>query len=84
MSEEVYLRDLDGTGSMHVCSDGDAGFIPYLPADLPPTDAQIVADERVKDVCRWLKASLGCPAFVWDPDQREMAEYALAQLKDNK
>lgn len=27
----VYLRDLDGTGSMHVCSKGDAGAIAYCP-----------------------------------------------------
>lgn len=25
----VYLRDLDGTGSMHPCLEGDPGAIPY-------------------------------------------------------
>lgn len=27
----VYLRDLDGTGSMHPCSKGDPGAIAYYP-----------------------------------------------------
>lgn len=30
----VYLRDLDGTGSMHVCAQGDSGAVEYIPADL--------------------------------------------------
>lgn len=29
--ETVYLRDLDGTGSMHPCSKGDNGAIAYQP-----------------------------------------------------
>jgi hypothetical protein len=48
MSDEVYLRDLDGTGSMHVCSKGDAGFIPYLPNDLLPTLAAALELPEVK------------------------------------
>lgn len=31
MSDSVYLRDLDGTGSMHVCAKGDPGAVEYLP-----------------------------------------------------
>jgi hypothetical protein len=30
-SELVYLRDLDGSGSMHVCAATDAGAVPYVP-----------------------------------------------------
>lgn len=29
----VYLRDLDGTGSMHVCAKGDPGAVAYVPDD---------------------------------------------------
>ena len=35
-SELVYLRDLDGTGSMHVCASGDDGAIAYAPAATRP------------------------------------------------
>lgn len=28
----AYLRDLDGTGSMHVCAKGDPGAVPVYPA----------------------------------------------------
>lgn len=31
--EIVWLRDLDGTGSMHPCSKGDPGAIPYQRID---------------------------------------------------
>ena len=27
----VWLRDLDGTGSMHLCSKGDSGAVEYAP-----------------------------------------------------
>lgn len=30
----VYMRDLDGTGSMHVCAKGDPGAIEYVKSDL--------------------------------------------------
>lgn len=30
-SDAVYLRDLDGTGSMHVCAKGDPGAIAFSP-----------------------------------------------------
>lgn len=29
MSEPIYARDLDGTGSMHICSKGDPGAVKY-------------------------------------------------------
>lgn len=32
--ETVWLRDLDETGSMHVCSKEDLGAVPYVPLDL--------------------------------------------------
>ena len=35
-SELVYLRDLDGTGSMHICASGDDGAIAYAPASPRP------------------------------------------------
>lgn len=31
--DDVWLRDLDGTGSMHVCAEGDPGAVLYYPAD---------------------------------------------------
>ena len=45
-SELVYLRDLDGSGSMHVCAATDAGAVPYVPettltARLSDKDAEI-------------------------------------------
>jgi len=30
--ETVWLRDLDGTGSMHPCAEGDPGAVEYVPA----------------------------------------------------
>ncbi len=30
MEDVVYLRDLDGSGSMHVCAKGDPGALPYV------------------------------------------------------
>jgi len=29
----VYLRDIDGTGSMHVCAKGDPGAVAYVPVN---------------------------------------------------
>lgn len=29
----IFLRDLDGTGSLHPCAKGDPGAIEFLPAD---------------------------------------------------
>ena len=29
-SPEIYARDLDGTGSMHICSEGDPGAVRYV------------------------------------------------------
>lgn len=31
----VYLRDLDGTGSMHVCAKNDPGAIAYMLSNCP-------------------------------------------------
>lgn len=28
----IYLRDLDGTGSLHLCDKGDEGALVYVPA----------------------------------------------------
>ena len=47
MGRVVYLRDLDGTGSLHVCSKGDPGAIAHVPA----TDAPV----RVKPLV-WVDA----------------------------
>lgn len=30
--DSVWLRDVDGTGSMHVCAKGDPGAVEYVPA----------------------------------------------------
>jgi len=32
MSDSVWLRDIDGTGSLHPCSKDDPGAIEYVPA----------------------------------------------------
>lgn len=32
VSNSVWLRDVDGTGSMHVCAKGDPGAVEYVPA----------------------------------------------------
>lgn len=65
MSDLVYLRDLDGTGSMHVCSKGDPGAIAYAPAALPAVSAPVVV--RVKPLA-WKPMRLAglhafCPLF---------------------
>ena len=31
MSNIIYMRDLDGTGSMHPCLKGDPGAVAYCP-----------------------------------------------------
>lgn len=38
-----------------------------------------IADEAF-NACLWLRSTLKCEHFVWDPDQREMAEAALADM----
>ena len=48
-SELVYLRDLDGTGSMHVCASGDDGAIAYAPADTRPAPEYAGLVERLGD-----------------------------------
>jgi len=32
MTDSVWLRDIDGTGSLHPCAKGDPGAIEYVPA----------------------------------------------------
>lgn len=58
MSDIVYLRDLDGTGSMHVCSKGDPGAIAYAPAALPAVSAPVAV--RVKPL-EWEPNAIGKP-----------------------
>jgi hypothetical protein len=43
----VWLRDVDGTGSMHPCAEGDDGAVAYTPV-LPPEDdaAKPYLDDR--------------------------------------
>lgn len=33
MSNIIYMRDLDGTGSMHPCLEGDPGAVAYEPVN---------------------------------------------------
>jgi hypothetical protein len=32
-AEVVFLRDIDGTGSMHPCAEGDSGAVEYVPRE---------------------------------------------------
>ncbi len=48
MSDVVWLRDRDGTGSMHACAHGDPGSVAYAPAD----DFVVVLD-ALKEMVRW-------------------------------
>ena len=41
MSDLVYLRDIDGTGSLHPCLKGDPGAIAFVPL----SDVRAVEDE---------------------------------------
>lgn len=47
MDDTVYLRDIDGTGSMHVCVKGDAGAVEYVPAATLTAQAAEIA--RLKE-----------------------------------
>ena len=49
MTDAVYLRDLDGTGSMHVCSQEDPGAREYLPSDARPMTVAEAAKVRETD-----------------------------------
>lgn len=49
----IYMRDVDGTGSLHPCSKGDPGALAYVPAetsaevegiDLWPTEQFVSVD----------------------------------------
>lgn len=39
----IYARDLDGTGSMHICSKGDPGAVWFIREDVV---AEMVADQK--------------------------------------
>ena len=52
-SELVYLRDLDGTGSMHVCASGDGGAIAYAPAVTRPAPVYAGMVERFYIDCEF-------------------------------
>ena len=58
-SELVYLRDLDGTGSMHVCASGDDGAIAYAPADTRPAPeyAGLVERLTMDDAMRFMETA---------------------------
>lgn len=58
---EVWLRDLDGTGSMHVCAAGDPGAVPYV---IYKPDARPL---RLCGYCRsWQREPCGA-GCVWSP-----------------
>lgn len=40
----IFMRDVDGTGSLHPCSKGDPGAMAYVPAD---------TEEEVEGVELW-------------------------------
>jgi hypothetical protein len=46
VSGAAYLRDLDGTGSMHVCAKGDPGAVEYTPTAAPAGEAVAIYQYR--------------------------------------
>jgi len=66
MTDAVYLRDLDGTGSMHVCSQEDPDAREYLPADARPVTVAEAAKVLMPDIERIVKATE--PHFVSHED----------------
>lgn len=43
-------------------------------------DVEYIRADLVDYVAMWLLASLNCDVFIWDADQREMAQSAIADV----
>ena len=79
----VYLRDLDGTGSLHVCAEGDPGAIEFVPAAIATDQA-----ERDRLANKWLLSRFNYDTQMnkkpmWNPEQCTAEEY-IAHIRTNK
>lgn len=86
MDEVVYLRDLDGSGSMHVCAKGDPGAEPYVyDGDFAGVYAVSLADQaamrrqvkELREIVEMLAKFDGRNSIV---HLRQLAREALAKI----
>lgn len=82
--EVAWLRDLDGTGSLHPAAKGDPGAFPVYSA--PPEPDQL--RDRVKELesllqeaVFWIEGALTCKSWSWDEDQHEAATDSLQRIR---
>jgi len=47
-------------------------------------EVKLVPTPIVEELYIWLKASINCKEFLWSPDQKEAAEYAIEQYEQFK
>ena len=82
MTDIVYLRDLDGSGSMHVCAEGDKGAVAYMTTrpfsarTIAMIDSNYVAAERVSRM-RGALASILADPDCWEAS-KAIARTAIA------
>lgn len=76
MSDEVYLRDIDGTGSLHVCSKGDPGAIKYIPAECPH---EIVPRQKFVDILGRVWDDTYESDYDWVSDNMDACVWFLTQ-----
>lgn len=92
MSDSVWLRDLDGTGSLHVCSEGDPGAIEFVPSVCQAVDADLlVALKGLHKTCEIALADKGgfqfayfetrAGHFVVATDAMQQAEAAITRAE---
>lgn len=74
MTAVVYLRDVDGTGSLHPCSKGDPGALPHVPA----LDTKAIEDILEEKLATALKADPADAPFGLDADAAEIWHRAQA------
>lgn len=61
MDEIVWARDLDGTGSLHMCSPGDPGAVAYATADIDLVAAHRLdarENDQLRDTIATLRAEI--------------------------
>ena len=84
MSDNIlYARDLDGTGSMHVCSKGDPGAVAFAPVHQPDHPNREAIEEAFHDW--WSKDGHAIdtePDVSWYDKRRDFAEMAVQGVAD--
>jgi hypothetical protein len=78
--DSIWAADLDGTGSMHICSDGDPGCVEYIPR----TEAdRLVESEREVWLKTIEKSAIDAESIIKDKKLSSLLAKIFRAIKDD-